>query len=62
MEFQHPLMAVCKDIGVLSIVVPELKFCDIERQVFLADFVEASHNGRASQATRSLRWSECGPR
>ena len=33
-----------EDIGVLPVVVTELKYRDIERQIFLADLVEASHD------------------
>jgi hypothetical protein len=32
-----------EDIGVFSIVVAELKFCDVERQVLFAHFVECAH-------------------
>ena len=33
-----------EDIGIIPIVVAELKFRDIKRQIFLADFVEAPHD------------------
>lgn len=33
-----------KIVLVQAVVVPELEFRDVERQIFLADFVEASHD------------------
>ena len=35
-------------VGVIPIVVPELELCNVQRQVFAADLVEAAHNTAAS--------------
>jgi hypothetical protein len=38
-----------EDVCILPIVVAALKFRDIERQIFAADFVEASHDAALNQ-------------
>ena len=43
-----------KDIRVLAVVVPELKLGDIERQIFLADLVEASHDAALDERPEAL--------
>ncbi len=37
-----PRDSLSENIRVLSVIVSELKFRDVERQIFLADFVESS--------------------
>jgi hypothetical protein len=40
-------------VGVIAIVMPELKFRNVERQIFAADLVERADNAAARQAGRS---------
>ncbi|MGB6656536.1 MAG: hypothetical protein WA926_10880 [Methylovirgula sp.] len=38
-----------ENVGVLTIVVAKLKFSDVERQVFFADFMECAHHPTLNQ-------------
>src|SRR6185312_9904058 len=39
-----PLKRHAENIGIVAIVVPKLKFSDVQRQVFGADLVEGANN------------------
>jgi hypothetical protein len=39
-----PLNRRSENIGLAPVVIPELKFGDVQRQIFGADFVEATNN------------------
>ena len=41
---QHPLIASPKMSAFNAIVVPELELSDVQRQIFVADLVEAAHD------------------
>ncbi len=43
-----------KHIGIAAVVVPELKFSDIQRQIFGAHFVECADNAALEDAPKSL--------
>src|ERR1700722_249280 len=43
-----------EDIGVMAVVVPELKFSDVERQVFLADLVIAANDPALEDAPKAF--------
>jgi hypothetical protein len=36
-----------EDVPILSIIVAELEFRDVQRQIFMADLVETAHKYRA---------------
>jgi len=43
-----------EDVGVFSVVIPKLKLGDVERQIFTADFVEASHDAALQQRPEAI--------
>ena len=43
-----------ENIGVVTVVVPELKFRDVQRQVFLADLVIAANDPALEDAPKTL--------
>lgn len=43
-----------EDIGILAVVVTELKFCDVEREVFCADLVESAHDAALDEAPEAV--------
>jgi len=43
-----------EDIGVMAVVVPELKFSDVQRQIFLADLVIAADDPALEDAPEAL--------
>lgn len=43
-----------EDVGVGSVVVPELEFIDVERQVLRRDFVESSYDTALHNAPKAL--------
>src|ERR1700722_13888570 len=43
-----------EDIGVMAVVVPELKFSDVERQILLADFVVAANDPALEDAPKAF--------
>jgi hypothetical protein len=43
-----------EDVSVLPIVIAELKFSDIQRQIFVTDLVEAPHDAALNQRPKSL--------
>ena len=43
-----------EDVRIFSIVVAELKFRDAKRQIFAADFVEASHDAALNQRPKAF--------
>jgi hypothetical protein len=51
---QHSLIVVPKISDVLSVVVSELKFRDVERQIFGADFVERADHPALEDALKAL--------
>ncbi len=50
----QPASASCyrftKDIGILAVIVTELKLSQVERQIFLTDVVEAAHDATLEEA------------
>jgi hypothetical protein len=49
-----PCYGRTEDVGVLPIVVAELKFRDVERHIFGADFVEASNDPALKERPKAL--------
>ena len=43
-----------EDIGVVAVVIPELEFGDVQRQIFAADLMEASHNAALQQRPENI--------
>src|SRR5882757_382429 len=43
-----------EDIGVVAVVVAELEFSDVQRQIFGADFVEVTHDAAFHQRPEAL--------
>src|SRR5580698_6613463 len=43
-----------ENVGIETVVVPELKFRDVEREVFLTDFVIAAHDATLNQGPKTL--------
>ena len=48
------LDCLAENVGVQSIVISELEFYDIERQVFVTDLVEIAHNTALDQRPEAL--------
>src|SRR5262249_22022862 len=48
-QCQHPLIAAPKMSPLLRIIIPELKFCDVQRQIFVTDLVETAHDTALDQ-------------
>lgn len=43
-----------ENVGVVAVVIPELKFSDIQRQIFLADLVEGADHSALNQRPEAL--------
>ena len=48
------LDCLAENIGVQSVVVPELELGDVQRQIFAADFVKAAHNAALDEGPKAL--------
>jgi hypothetical protein len=49
-----PTYCRAKNVRVVSVVVPELEFRDVQRQIFAADFVEAPHDAALQQRPEAV--------
>jgi hypothetical protein len=49
-----PFDSLSENVGVQPIVVPELEFGNVQRQIFVADLVEAAHNAALNERPEAL--------
>ena len=52
--FLKPLNCFSENVSVKAVIVPELRFRDIQRQILLADLVEAASDAALEQAPEAL--------